>query len=61
MTSLQAQRVFLDDALNRDSQEKIMLESKLDTIRSQKDTYGSLAQQSMRRSGTRSGKSDQRA
>lgn len=45
MTSLQAQRVSLDEALNRDSQDKIMLETKLDTLRSQRDTYGSLAQQ----------------
>ncbi len=45
MTSLQSQRVSLDEALNRDSQDKIMLETKLDTLRSQKDTYGTLAQQ----------------
>ena len=44
MSSLQAQRVSLDEALNRDSQEKIILDGKLDTLRSQKDTYGSLAQ-----------------
>ncbi len=47
MTSLQAQRVSLDEALNRDSQDKIMLETKLDTLRSQRDTYGSLAQQNV--------------
>lgn len=57
LTSLQSQRSSLDDALNRDSQEKIILESKLDTIRSQKDTYSSLAQQSMD-DPTGSGKSD---
>ena len=47
MSSLQSQRVSLDEALNRDSQDKIMLETKLDTLRSQRDTYGSLAQQNV--------------
>ncbi len=57
MASLQSERAALDDALNRDSQEKIMLESKLDTLRSQKSTYSSLAQQNLD-DPVQSGKSD---
>ncbi len=47
LSSLQSERASIDDALNRDSQEKIILDGKLDTIRSQKDTYSSLAQQNI--------------
>jgi uncharacterized protein involved in exopolysaccharide biosynthesis len=45
LNALQSQRASMDEALNRDAQEKVMLEGKLDTLRSQKDSYSALVQQ----------------
>jgi succinoglycan biosynthesis transport protein ExoP len=45
LTSLQQQRTSMDEALNRDAQEKMVLDGRLDTLRSQRETLNSLSQQ----------------
>lgn len=45
LAALQSQRASLDEALNRDSQEKIILENRLETIRSQRDAFATLSPQ----------------
>jgi polysaccharide chain length determinant protein (PEP-CTERM system associated) len=45
LTSLQQQRTSMDEALNRDAQEKMVLEGRLDTLHSQRETLTTLAQQ----------------
>lgn len=45
LSSLQQQRGSMDEALNRDAQEKMVLEGRLDSLRSQRETFSSLSQQ----------------
>ena len=45
LSSLQQQRASMDEALNRDAQEKMVLDGRLDSLRSQRETFSSLSAQ----------------